>query len=111
MASADCECCGVPTTAPEPIRIEPEECDCGCWDCDTCGDCDHHDDDVFVWPAVLCDECTEDGEGCGDGAWHCRCGCACDGSACPGPPQERLSARRASEFEDRLIANGVYDDL
>lgn len=109
MASADCECCGQPTTAPEPVPAEPEECDCDCYDCDLCDECCWDDEYVEdVTPVVLCGECTEDGEGCGPGAWHCRCGRACDGSACPGP-QERLSGRRYAEFDELLQANGVIE--
>src|SRR5690606_201094 len=91
MASADCECCGVPTTVGDPVPVEPEECDCGCYDCDDCEDCWHDDEPEFVAPVVLCDSCRQpdapyDSSECGPGAWHCRCGRACDGSACPGEP-------------------------
>ncbi len=94
MSSADCECCGQPATVPDPVPAEPEECDCDCLDCDECEDCFHdcecgdcescgYDDEQ---PVILCHSCApEDGdEVCGPGAWHCTCGRACDGSACPG---------------------------
>lgn len=75
MAYADCECCGQPTMAPDPVPVETEECDRGRYN--------HHMPEHGT-PVVLCYECTEDGEGCGPWAWHCVCDRACDGSACPG---------------------------
>ncbi|HSE46444.1 MAG TPA: hypothetical protein VLA89_14050, partial [Gemmatimonadales bacterium] len=98
MASADCQCCGQSTTVPEPVEIEPEECGCGCEDCDECGDCYHEDEElVTVQPPVLCDDCGPDllGEGeCGPGAWHCdgRLGHSCDGTVCE-ERVERLTRR------------------
>src|SRR4051812_20379700 len=88
MASADCGCCGQPTTAPEPVRpeeIEFDDCDCSCFDCDECGDCgDHGTVVVSFTPVVLCDDCDPDREECGEGAWHCdgRAGHSCDGTGC-----------------------------
>lgn len=91
MSSANCDCCGKPTTAPESVAVIDYDCHCGCGDCDTCEECFHececgdceecgYADEA---PVVLCDECQEDGD-CQPGAWHCTCGRACDGSACPG---------------------------
>lgn len=86
MSSADCDCCGQPTTMPEPIEVETEECCCGCFDCTECEDCGYGDcfEVVTVLPLVLCDSCSPEDEPCGPNAWHCTCGRACDGSACPG---------------------------
>lgn len=88
MASADCECCGQPTTVPgNGLVAVQRECDHDCLDCPSCNACGYGDcSGVEHVPArVLCDDCAEDGEGCVPGAWHCTCGRACDGSACPGP--------------------------
>lgn len=85
MPSADCGCCGQPTTAPEPVVVVDEECDCVCFDCDDCGECDDHDAVVVtVSPVVLCDDCDEDRDECGPDAWHCdgRAGHSCDGTMC-----------------------------
>jgi hypothetical protein len=100
MASADCECCGQPTTVPDPIEIEPEECTCDCFDCDECPDCGPHELEI-VQPPVLCGHCVEvdAGEGCGAGAWHCTCGRACDGTACPGD-QYQAYADYVAEVSD-----------
>jgi hypothetical protein len=92
MASADCSCCGQPCTVSEPPEFRDEfDCDCIGHDCDTCdwcfhececGDCDECGDREPS--VVLCSACEEDP--CTGLAWHCTCGNACDGSACPGPP-------------------------
>jgi hypothetical protein len=96
MASSDCTCCGAPATVPEPVEIEPEECACGCFDCDDCPDCYHDEDEVVtVQPPVLCDGCAAAG-GAGDcdplDTWHRdgRGGHSCDGSGC-----EAYDVRRA----------------
>jgi hypothetical protein len=91
MASVECECCGQPTTASDEITIVIDyDCDCGCSDCDTCEECFHEcgcgdcEDCGYNEPPVfLCSACEEDP--CAGLAWHCNCGRACDGSACPGP--------------------------
>lgn len=103
MASGDCQCCGQPTTVPDPVPVEPEECDCGCFDCADCDECyfEHEQEELaYVQPPVLCSDCGPDflGEGeCGPGAWHCRCGRSCDGSACPGPRAEGMSSANLYE--------------
>ena len=80
----DCPCCGAPVYGPVEVSGR-------------------------VTILSLCDHCDPEGVDCGPEAWHCRCGCACDGSACPGPPQERLSGRRYAEFDELLQANGVIE--
>jgi hypothetical protein len=104
MASGDCECCGQPTTVPEPIEVEAECDHYECFDCTDCEDCGYGlcTEPVTVQPPVLCHHCVEDGpEGCLPGAWHCTCGRAYDGSACPGP---RRDPRRVG------IVAAMYDE-